>query len=54
MILGVRPQLGSALLFDHRLCHDVEHYVGGTPRVIVRGDIVFATSGDSDVTGLRP
>ena len=47
VILGVRPQLGSALLFDHRLCHDVEHYAGGTPRVIVRGDIVFrATSGD--------
>lgn len=41
VILGVRPQLGSALLFDHRLCHDVEHYSGGTPRIIVRGDVVF-------------
>jgi hypothetical protein len=41
VILGVRPQLGSALLFDHRLCHDVEHYSGKTPRVIVRGDVVF-------------
>lgn len=41
VILGVRPQLGSALLFDHRLCHDVEHYSGECPRVIVRGDVVF-------------
>lgn len=41
VILGVRPQLGSALIFDHRLCHDVEHFSGDKPRVIVRGDVVF-------------
>lgn len=41
VILGVRPQLGSALIFDHRLCHDVEHFSGATPRIIVRGDVVF-------------
>ena len=41
VILGVRPELGSVLAFDHRLCHDVEQYVGSGPRVIVRGDVVF-------------
>jgi hypothetical protein len=41
VIVGVRPQLGSALVFDHRLCHDVEQYLGQGPRVIVRGDVVF-------------
>lgn len=41
VITGMRPQLGSALVFDHRLCHDVEHYTGQEPRVIVRGDVVF-------------
>ncbi|MFN8607062.1 MAG: 2OG-Fe(II) oxygenase [Vulcanimicrobiota bacterium] len=41
VIVGVRPQLGSALVFDHRLCHDVQAYCGSNPRVIVRGDVVF-------------
>lgn len=44
VILGVRPQLGSALIFDHRLCHDVEYYSGDCARVIVRGDVVFLRS----------
>lgn len=41
VIAGVRPQLGSALVFDHRLCHDVERYDGDGPRVIVRADVVY-------------
>lgn len=41
VILGVRPQPGSALVFDHRLCHDVERYDGGGPRIIVRADVVY-------------
>jgi hypothetical protein len=41
VILGVTPVAGSALIFDHRLCHDVERYTGDVPRIIVRGDIVF-------------
>lgn len=41
VVLGVRPQRGSVLAFDHRLCHDVEQYVASDPRVIVRGDVVF-------------
>ena len=38
---AVRPVQGDILLFDHRLCHDVEHYTGTGSRVIVRGDVVF-------------
>ncbi|MBT9588883.1 2OG-Fe(II) oxygenase [bacterium] len=41
VVVAVRPQLGSVLAFDHRLCHDVEQYLGQGPRVIVRGDVVF-------------
>jgi len=41
VVLGVTPVAGSALVFDHRLCHDVEHYTGTTPRIIVRGDVIF-------------
>ncbi|MBS2036723.1 2OG-Fe(II) oxygenase [bacterium] len=54
VILGVRPQLGSALIFDHRLCHDVEYYSGATPRVIVRGDVVFRSSHEVEAVGKRP
>ena len=41
VILGVTPLRGSAFIFDHRLCHDVEAYTGDVPRIIVRGDLVF-------------
>ncbi|MBS2017238.1 MAG: NAD(+) synthase [Deltaproteobacteria bacterium] len=37
----VRPIAGDALLFDHRLCHDVEEWRGEGPRVIIRGDVVY-------------
>lgn len=32
---------GNILIFDHRLCHDVEKYMGNDPRIIIRGDIVY-------------
>ncbi len=41
VLVGVRPQAGSALLFDHRLCHDVERHRGEGSRVIVRGDVIY-------------
>lgn len=37
----VQPEKGSILIFDHRLCHDVELYTGKTPRVIIRADILY-------------
>lgn len=36
------PTRGAALVFDHRRCHDIELYRGATPRIIVRGDIIFS------------
>jgi hypothetical protein len=36
------PQMGSVLLFDHRLAHDVSKYEGGEgPRIIIRFDVIF-------------
>jgi hypothetical protein len=32
---------GNILIFDHRLCHDVEQYLGDNPRIIIRGDIIY-------------
>ncbi len=32
---------GNVLLFNHRICHDVEHYLGHDQRVIVRGDLIY-------------
>jgi hypothetical protein len=32
---------GNILIFDHRLCHDVEQYLGNVPRMIIRGDIIY-------------
>ena len=41
ILQSVRPQQGAVLFFDHRICHDVEPYTGLTPRIIIRGDIVY-------------
>jgi hypothetical protein len=41
VLAAVRPERGAVLLFDHRMCHDIERYDGPVPRVIVRGDVVF-------------
>lgn len=35
------PEQGKMLIFDHRICHDVELYLGNEPRIIIRGDLVF-------------
>lgn len=32
---------GNILIFDHRLCHDVEQYLGNQKRIIIRGDIIY-------------
>jgi len=34
-------QRGDALLFDHRLCHDVQRWDGPGSRLIVRADVVY-------------
>ncbi len=39
--LWVYPKQGNVLLFDHRLCHDAAPHLGDTPRIIIRGDLVF-------------
>jgi hypothetical protein len=41
VLCSVQPKKGTMLLFDHRMCHDVEQYMGDTPRIIIRGDIIF-------------
>ena len=41
VIAGVQPQAGDVLIFDHRLCHDVEKYTGDTPRIIIRADVLY-------------
>lgn len=36
-----KPIKGNVLIFPHRMCHDVEKYLGDTPRIIIRGDVLF-------------
>lgn len=36
---------GNILIFNHRICHDVEQYLGDQKRIIIRGDIVFERMG---------
>lgn len=36
-----KPIAGNALIFNHRECHDVEKYLGDTPRIIIRTDILY-------------
>lgn len=35
------PVKGKLMIFDHRMAHDVEPYTGSTPRIIIRGDVIF-------------
>lgn len=36
------PEQGKALIFDHRLCHDVQQYDGAEgDRIIIRADIIY-------------
>jgi NAD+ synthetase len=41
VMLSVHPARGHALVFDHRLCHDVQRWEGPGPRVVVRADVVY-------------
>ena len=41
VIASVHPRRGDVLLFDHRVCHDVEEWRGPGARVIVRADVVY-------------
>jgi len=41
VLLRVAPRPGRVLLFDHRLCHDVERWNGPGPRIIIRADVVY-------------
>ncbi len=41
VIASVQPEPGAALVFDHRLCHDVQRWEGPGARVIVRADVVY-------------
>lgn len=42
---------GNILIFDHRMCHDVEQYLGNDgPRIIIRGDIVYQGFSDLGFT----
>jgi len=48
VVAGVYPVAGDVLLFDHRLCHDVEEWRGDTSRVIIRGDLVYEAIPDQE------
>jgi len=39
--LKVQPVAGNALIFDHRLCHDVEENLSDSDRIIIRTDIIY-------------
>lgn len=41
VLARVNPIAGNILVFDHRLCHDVEELLGKDTRYIVRGDVLF-------------
>lgn len=41
VIFSVQPKMGRILLFDHRLCHDVQQFLGNDERMIIRGDIIY-------------
>ncbi len=41
VICKSEPIKGNVLIFPHRMCHDVEKYLGDSPRIIIRGDIIF-------------
>lgn len=41
VIASSRPMAGNILVFNHRECHDVEQYLGKTPRIIIRTDLIY-------------
>jgi len=46
VVLAVKPAIGSAVIFDHRICHDVQQWDGPGDRVIIRGDVVYEAIDD--------
>jgi NAD+ synthetase len=50
VLVTVHPRIGDALVFDHRLGHDVQRWDGPGPRVIVRGDVVYEAVPDGRAT----
>ena len=45
ILAPVAPELGSALVFDHRILHDSEMIRGTAPKIIMRTDIIFERCG---------
>src|SRR5450432_2027122 len=41
VLCEVHAKRGDALVFDHRLCHDVQRWDGPGSRLIVRADVVY-------------
>ena len=41
VLASVLPRAGDVLVFDHRLCHDVQRWDGPGDRIIIRGDVVY-------------
>ena len=41
VLVRCEPVAGAALVFDHRLCHDVEHWDGPGARLSIRADVVY-------------
>ena len=46
VMIAVQPARGHAVVFDHRLCHDVQRWDGPGERVIIRGDVVYEAVDD--------
>lgn len=47
----VAPNAGSAVVFDHRIPHDVSPWLGAEPRIVIRADIVFEAIPDGRSLG---
>jgi len=45
ILAAVTPEAGKALIFDHRLLHDGEAWLGQEPRLLLRTDVIFERCG---------
>jgi NAD+ synthetase len=41
VLVAVAPRRGTALIFDHRIGHDVQRWNGPGDRVVIRADVVY-------------
>jgi NAD+ synthetase len=41
VLVAIRPERGAALVFDHRIGHDVERWDGPGERIVIRGDVIY-------------